>query len=270
MQLKNKRRIWFWVRILLIIYAALGIALYYLQDKILFHPRPLPQNHTWNFSYPFKEVNIPYSADSRMNIIQFTSDSVPKGVVLYFHGNKHNIGRYDGVVPTFTKNGWEIWMLDYPGFGKSTGEFTEKKMYDWALVFYKLARARFQPAAIIVYGRSMGTGIATQLASVRDCRYLVLEAPYYSFPSIFNTYLPLYPYERIIKYDFPTYQFIQKVTAPITIFHGTADEIIPYRNGKKLIPLLKITDEFLTLNGGSHNDLDSFSTYTNKLDSILR
>ncbi len=270
MPLKNKRRFWFWIKIILIIYAALGIALYYLQDKILFHPLPLAQNESWNFPYPFIEVNIPYSADSRMNVIQFTTDSVPKGVVLYFHGNKHNIGHYAQIAPTFTKNGWEIWMMDYPGFGKSTGLLTEQKMYDWALVFYKLARTRFQPRDIIVYGRSMGTGIATQLASLRDCRYLVLEAPYYSFPSIFNTYFPVYPYERIIKYDFPTYKFIQGVTAPVIIFHGTADEIIPYRNGKKLIPLLKKNDEFLTVNGASHNDLDSFSIYKNKLDSILR
>src|SRR5688500_7973254 len=146
MTTKKKTSIWLWVKIILIIYAVVGIALYYLQDKILFHPRPLAPNHEWDFPYPFKEVNIPYATDSRMNIIQFTADSITKGVVLYFHGNRHNIGRYAGVIPSFTKNGWEIWMLDYPGFGKSSGEFTEKKMYDWALVFYKLARARFEPA----------------------------------------------------------------------------------------------------------------------------
>jgi alpha-beta hydrolase superfamily lysophospholipase len=266
----KKNRLWFWVKIILIIYGALGIALYYLQDKILFHPRPLPQDHQWNFPYAFKEINIPYTAASRMNVIQFTADSVPKGVVIYFHGNKYNISRYAPVVPTFTKNGWEIWMLDYPGFGKSTGQLTEQTMYDWALVFYKLARAKYEPTDIIIYGRSMGTGIATQLASVRDCRYLVLEAPYYSFPSIFNTYFPLYPYNKIIKYDFPTWKFIKDVTAPVVIFHGTADEIIPYRNGKKLIPLLKKTDEFIAIPGAFHNDLDSFSTYKLKLDSILR
>lgn len=266
----KRRRFWFWLKIILIIYGIVGIALYYLQDKILFHPRPLAANYQWNFTYPYKEVNIPYTTTSRMNVIQFTADSVPKGVVLYFHGNKHHIGRYAKAVPSFTKKGWEIWMIDYPGYGKSTGNFTEKNLYDWALVVYKLARTRFQPNEIIIYGRSMGTGIAAQLASVRDCRYLILEAPYYSFPSIFNTYLPIYPYERIIKYDFPTYKYLPQVTAPVVVFHGTADEIIPYRNGKKLIPLLKKNDEFVTLTGASHNDLDSFSTYTYKLDSILK
>ncbi|MGZ5135683.1 MAG: alpha/beta hydrolase, partial [Flavitalea sp.] len=141
----KKNRIWFWVKIILIIYAGLGIALYYLQDKILFHPLALAKDHSWNFPYPFKEVNIPYSAESRMNLIQFTADSLPKGVVLYFHGNKHNINRYAPVVPTFTKNGWEIWMLDYPGFGKSTGNLIEQTMYDWGLVFYKLARTKYKP-----------------------------------------------------------------------------------------------------------------------------
>ena len=266
----KKKRIWFWLKIIIIIYAGLGIALYYLQDKILFHPLAVAQDHQWNFPYTYKEINIAYAAESRMNVIQFTTDTTAKGVVLYFHGNKNNISRYAPVVPSFTKNGWEIWMLDYPGFGKSTGTLTEQNMYDWALVFYKLARAKYEPADIIIYGRSMGTGIATQLASVRDCRALVLEAPYYSFPSIFNTYFPVYPYKRIIKYDFPTWKYIKEVTAPVLLFHGTADEIIPYRNGKKLMPMLKKTDEFVTIPGAFHNDLDSFSIYNQKLDSILQ
>ena len=70
-------------------------------------------------------------------------------------------------------------MIDYPGFGKSTGVFSEQLLYDWALTLYKLARAYYSPDSIIIYGKSMGTGIAAQLASIRDCRHLILETPYY-------------------------------------------------------------------------------------------
>jgi pimeloyl-ACP methyl ester carboxylesterase len=245
--------------------------MYYLQDYIILHPTPVPQTHKYKFTTPYQELTIPYNANSVMNIIQFkTNDSVVKGVVLYFHGNRDNISRYAHVAPEFTKNGFEIWMIDYPGFGKSTGEFSEQRLYDWALVFYKLARARFSTDSIIIYGRSLGSGIASQLASIRDCRNLILETPYYSMPSVFGSYLPVYPLDRIIHYKFPNWQYLQKVDAPVTIIHGEDDAVIPLRNPKKLIPYLKKTDEFVIIKEGSHNDLYKFPKYISKIDSLLR
>lgn len=282
------------VKILLLTYAVIGIAIYYLQDNIFFHPEPLPENHTFKFAGNFRELNIPYNSSSVMNVVQFYPDSVrglevdsiearrnkaadstgrstnsSKGVVLYFHGNKENIERYAPAASLFTRQGYEVWMIDYPGFGKSTGRFTEQNLYDWALTFYKLARARFQPQEIVIYGKSFGTGIATQLASVRDCRYLLLEAPYYSFPSLVDNYLPIYPSERLMHFKIPTWQFMQKVTAPILIFHGTGDWTIPIRNAKRLLPYLKASDQFVTINGGKHNDLTSYPVMKNKLDSLF-
>jgi pimeloyl-ACP methyl ester carboxylesterase len=225
---------------------------------------------SYNFKIPHKEVNIPYSTNSMINIVQFlVPDSSVKGVVLYFHGNKKNISWYSKFSPYFTRNNYEIWMIDYPGFGKSSGVFTEQKLYDWALTFYKLARVRFSPDSIVIYGKSMGTGIAAQLASIRDCRHLILETPYYSMPSIIDNYLPIYPVNKMIHYKFPTWQYIQNVTAPITIFHGTNDWIIPYRNSKRLVPFIKKTDKFITVEKGRHNNLFSLPVVPRILDSIL-
>lgn len=260
-----------WLKIAIIVYCVIGIVLYYLQDYILFHPVQLTQKHDYNFSIPHKEVNIPYSANSTMNIIQFlVLDSSVKGVVLYFHGNKKNISWYSRFSPYFTANGYEVWMIDYPGFGKSTGIFSEQGLYDWALTLYKLARARFTPDSIVIYGKSMGTGIAAHLASVRDCRYLVLETPYYSMPSIIDNYLPIYPVNKMIHYKLPTWQYLQNVTAPVIIFHGSADWVIPYRNAERLKPFLKQGDIFVTVEKGSHNDLYRFPLVTKKLDSLLK
>jgi len=267
----NKKKVFRWLRLLLLIYASLGIFLYYLQDYILLHPKKLPASYVFPFGASFKEVNIPYNSSSRINIIQFkTSDSVVRGVVLYFHGNRDNVERYANTAPLITRHGYEIWMIDYPGFGKSTGKFSEQTMYDWALTFYKLARARFKPDSIIIFGRSLGSGVAAQLASVRDCKRLILETPYYSMPSVFSSYAPIYPFSKIIRYQFPTWQYLQKVDAPVTILHGEDDGVIPLRNAKKLIAYLKAGDEFVEVPGGSHNDLYRFPEYNSKLDSILR
>ncbi len=236
----------------------------------MLQPEPVSIDSNYAFPNPYREVNIPYAADVNMNVIQFTTkDSVPKGVVLYFHGNKQNIGHYANQAPAFTRNGYEVWMIDYPGYGKSSGTLTEQGLYDWALTLYKLARARYTPDSIVLYGRSMGSGIATQLASIRDCKYLLLEAPYYSFPSIMSSYLPIYPYERLIRLKIPTWQYMQKVTAPVTIFHGTNDGVIRISNARRLQPYLKPNDRFIEIEGGSHNDLSAFKPYQQALDSLL-
>jgi uncharacterized protein len=259
-----------WLKILAVIYFLGGVALYFLQDRILFHPVSLKKDHQYNFPGRHNEVNIPLSQSVNLNIIQFLpKDSVVNGVVLYFHGNKKNISRYAEYAHYFTDLSYELWMIDYPGYGKSTGKFTEQILYDWALQMYQFARARFTPDSIIIYGKSMGTGIATQLASIRDCNRLMLETPYYDFPSVMQHYLPIYPVRQLLHYEIPTHAFIQKVAAPVTIFQGTRDRVIPYRNAKRLIPFLKPGDEFVTIKGGRHNDLQSFEIVRQKFDSLL-
>ena len=266
-----KRIIFRWLKVLILVYCLIGIVIYYLQDKLLFHPQPLDANYKYNFGVPFTEVNLPYSKNSTINIVQFHAQGpVVKGVVLYFHGNKQNIERYAPAAPLFTSKGYHVWMIDYPGFGKSTGAFTEQQLYDWALIFYKLARARYSADSIILYGRSMGTGIASQLGSIRNCKALILEGPYYSIPSIFDSWLPVYPTNKMIHYKLPTWQYVQQVGAPVIIFHGTDDRTIPYRNAKKLQPYLKPGDLFVTVEGAHHNDLREFPLYRQKMDSLLK
>ncbi len=265
-----KRKIIFrWAKVIVAVYCVAGIALYYFQDKLLFHPEPVLLNQSYDFHVPYNEVNIPYNATSNLNVVQFKTKDSPHGVVLYFHGNRNNISHYVRFVPEFTRTGYEVWMMDYPGFGKSTGEFSEKMIYDWALLLYKLARNNFPPDSIILFGKSMGSGIAAQLASIRDTKSLILETPYYSIPSIIRQYAPVYPLQQMIHFKIPTYQFLQKVTAPITIFHGTDDGVIRYGSAKALKPFLKPGDEFVTIEGGSHNNLHESKIFQQKLDSIL-
>ena len=265
------KKVWKWFKILAIIYVLGGIALYFLQDYVLFHPVTLKKDHNYDFPEKHKDINIPLTENSNLNIVQFFStDTVTKGVVLYFHGNKKNISWYAKYPPYFTKHGYEVWIIDYPGFGKSTGKLTEQTLYDWSNYLYNFARTRFSADSIIIYGKSMGTGIAAHLASLQPCKKLILETPYYDFPSVIKHHIPIYPIDWMIHYKIPTHDYIQKVTAPITIFHGTADDVIPYRNAEKLKQFLKAGDEFITIKDGEHNDLYKFKETIDKLDLLLK
>src|SRR5262249_4907292 len=119
-------------------------------------------------------------------------------------------------------------------------------------------------------GKSLGTGIAAQLASIRDCKRLILESPYYSVANIAARYAWMYPVNWMVGFKIPTYQYLQKVTAPVSIFHGTSDNVIPFSNAEKLSPFLKQGDELIPIEGGDHNNLNSFPLMKEKLDSLLR
>lgn len=262
-----------WARIfyLFFIYYSLGgVVFYFLQDYILFHPVTLKREHNYNFKQAHKDLSIPINQEEEINLVDFLpGGTVKKGIVLYFHGNKKNISWYADYMPLFTQKGYEVLMIDYPGFGKSKGRLSEKKLYDWALQVYKLAISRYPADSIIIYGKSMGTGIAAELASIRDCKRLILETPYYDFPAVVSHYLPIYPVRWMLHYHIPTHTYLESVTAPVSIFHGNSDWVVSYSNSKKLSREFKPGDELVTIDGGSHNNLFKYDLARKKLDSLL-
>lgn len=268
---RNRTRIIFrWVKVVILLYCSTGIIFYYLQDKLLLHPQALPNNYVYHFNHPFNEINIDINKNETINMIQFLPKSPRRGVLLYFHGNMQNINHYAARADLFTSYGYEVWMPDYPGFGKSRGNLTEAKLYNLAHIIYKLARSKIGQDSIIVYGRSFGTGIAAELGSQYKCKLLVLETPYFSIPDLAATYAPIYPMESMCMLKLPTYLYLRSVSAPVIIFHGTDDGLIPYRSASKLKKELKAGDKFVTILNGTHNDLPNFTLYRNTVDSLLR
>jgi pimeloyl-ACP methyl ester carboxylesterase len=160
-------------------------------------------------------------------------------------------------------------MPDYPGFGKSTGVLTEKKLYVIAYELQKMASLKFGSNNVIIYGKSLGTAIAAYTASVKDCKRLILETPYYSIPSLFGTYAFMYPTSVMSNYTLPTFEFLQDVHSPIAIFHGTSDWVVPFSSGEKLKKYLKPTDVFIAIPNGTHNNLSESLLYQKSLDSLL-
>jgi uncharacterized protein len=258
------------LKILVIVYCSAGIALYYLQEKLMFHPKPLAPDYRFKFNIPFKEVNIALNKNDNLNVVQFfTGDPIPRGVVLYFHGNRENVNRYAKYAVNFTSRGYQVWIADYPGYGKTTGRLTEENLYFQAKELYKLASSKFDKEHIIVYGKSLGSGIASYLASKKGCRWLILETPYPSIPDLLWTYAPFYPVNAMSRFKLPTAEYLKEVTIPVTIFHGNEDRTIPYSCATKLRQYLKPGDEFITINKGSHNNLNDFRLFQEKLDSIF-
>lgn len=259
--------VWQVIKFTGLFYVIGGILLYFFQHFLLFQPVKLPSSHTFSFHCRFKEENIT-AGNRNINLVKFFSDTPRKGIVLYFHGNRQNIERYAPYAPYFTRNGYDVWMMDYPGYGKSTGKLSEENLYADALLLYNMAVQETVGSSIVLYGKSLGTGIAAQLASIKEARRLILETPYFSMSSLFSHYAPFYP--NLNKYKLPTYAYLSKANMPVTILHGTADKVIPYTQAVKLNRLLPKEVTLVTFKWGTHNNLPSFPLYHHVIDSLLK
>ena len=234
----------------------------------MFHPKAVSKDHLYSFDRPFEEVNIDFGKEN-LSIIKFKTSKERKGIVLFYHGNMSNVEHYKKYCEFFLRNSYELWMVDYPGFGKTTGKRSEKIMYEQALIMYELASKEINSDSIVIYGKSIGTGIASYVAANKNCRQLILETPYYSLRSLAKHYLPIYPVGRLVKYSFPVNNYLETVKASITIFHGTEDEVVPYKQSKQLIEE-KPDISLITIKNGRHNNLSDFPLFQSTLDSLLQ
>lgn len=265
----KKKRIIRIVQWVLIIYAIIGIGLYEFQEKIIFHPEKLATDFKFDFNAPHEEVFIPVSHEDTIHMVHFKTTQPLKGQVLYFHGNRKNISFYYNRVPFFLDAGYDVWMPDYPGFGKTRGSLNEEKLNGLAVQVYKYV-INVTRAELIVYGRSLGTGLASYIAAGFPVKHLVLETPYSSIPSLFNQYAFIFPVKRMCKYNLSNYEHLKLVKAPVTIFHGENDGVIPIREAGRLKESLKPGDEFVEIENGSHNDINSFPEYDKVMKEILK
>lgn len=254
-----------------IIYALIGIVYFHAQERILFRPVVVDSDFNYDFPMPFRETIIPHhpGADLHITIFPVSNDIGRKGIVIYLHGNQENVSWYVDRVPYFTARGYEVWMPDYPGYGKSTGPLEESLFYEYARQAYLMAKADCVPDSIWVYGRSMGTGVAAWLASKVSVRGLVLETPYQSIPELVSTWMPIWPTRRLSRFKFPVSEYLQQVAEPVTIFQGTDDRVNPWSQAAGLKTVLKPGDRFVTIDGGRHNDLPTYPLYTRMLDTLF-
>ncbi len=261
-----------WLYILLIVlavYSAISVLLYFLQEQLLFKPEKLPKDFQFLYeNQQTEEYNLTTRDGATINGLHFKTEK-PKGVVLYLKGNSKSIKGWGKFAIDFTRNGYDVIMIDYRGFGKSTGKRSQKKIKNDLQFVYNKIKEKVDEKHIILYGRSLGSGFATKLASVNNPCKLILEAPYYSLTKVTARYAPFMPFSIIMKYPLPTYKWIKYVQCPIHIIHGTNDKLIPFKTSVKLSKIKPKITRLYTVIGGGHKNLNNFESYHKMLDEIL-
>lgn len=239
-----------------------------MQDYFIFRPKKLKLDFSYPYETSFQEVFIETPKNGKINALWFQKEK-SKGVVLYFHGNAGSLERWGHLYHYFHRLGYDYFVYDYRGYGKSTGKRTEALMYQDALAMLEYLKNYYTIEQIIVFGRSLGSAFASRVAASNPVKALILETPFYSMYNLFYTYYPFLPRFFFFKYPFHNTRYLEKVQCPIYIFQGTNDWVVPYKCAVRLKKSLKLQDEFITIPGGSHNNLLFYDLYNRKMEEIL-
>ena len=257
---------------------AVGSYYYHKQDELIFRNKPLARDYQFKWETPFEELFIPVGKrGGKINALHFFHPE-PKGVVLFCHGQGRNLAYWGKDADLFLSRGYEVFVIDYRGYGKSSPHikgFKEKYVLKDAEAAYEYLKTIYPEEKIVVYGQSLGSAVATWVASKHSPKMLILEAPYYNMheaAAFQKPHLPKWLIGMILKFPLRTNIWIRNVNSPIYIFHGTDDIILPYAHSQKLYNELKDNKEIemITLNKWGHDRIDQNDIFLAKLTDILK
>ena len=249
------------------LYIGLTLLLYFKQKDFIFYPTKLNQKYNFSQFKNFEELYFTVN-EATIHALHFKTAN-PKGIVLYFHGNAGALDKWGYEAVEFTNRNYEVIMPDYRSYGKSTGNLSEQNMNEDAMLVYQKAIENFDPSDIVIYGRSLGSGVAVDLATKIDAKLLILETPFTSIDDVAKRGFFFLPVSTLLRFHFNNDQKIDHINCPVHIFHGTKDELISYSQSVKLTKIYGDKSILTSVEGGAHNNLITFEIYQNKLDELL-
>jgi pimeloyl-ACP methyl ester carboxylesterase len=193
----------------------------------------------------------------------------PRGVVFFLHGNVGNVSTWTTGVDFYRRVNYDLFIVDYRGYGKSTGRIeSEAQLYADTRTAYDAMAPLYRDKPIVIYGRSLGTALAAALARDVHPQLLVLVSP---FTSLSATAAQAYPWAPgwILKYPLRTDTIIGDVKSPILLIHGSDDKLIPLAHSERLKALARSPVELLVVPGAGHNDIHKFPVYLDGLAARL-
>jgi alpha-beta hydrolase superfamily lysophospholipase len=242
--------------------------LYFNQEELIFFPTKLPTNYTFRFNSNFEERYITSPDGGNLHGVLFKTEA-PAGLIFYLHGNTGALDVWGELANAYTSLNYDIFMLDYRGYGKSEGSISsEKQFHEDVQLAYETLKKDYPEEKIIILGYSIGTATAARLASVNHPKMLILQAPYYSLVDLAQKLYPMVP-ASIIKYKFKTHEYVDKIKAPVVLIHGDQDETVYYGSSLKLKQHLKPSDKLVTLKGQLHNGFTENPEYMDALRQVI-
>lgn len=237
-------------------YLGVVVLLLFLENALVYRPTSARQDWEPSPTPEVRDIHLKSQDGSDIHAWWWPAPG-SRGAILYCHGNAGNLShRGPGLVNLHNLLGESILIFDYPGYGKSGGRPSEQGCYwaaeagyDWLVHTQKI-----EPTNIILYGGSLGGGVAVDLASKRDHRALVLFSTFTSAPDVAANLYPWLPVRWLMRNRFDSLGKIGKCRKPVFMVHGTNDSLIPFKLGRRLFEAASEPKMFLAIEGGDHND----------------
>jgi fermentation-respiration switch protein FrsA (DUF1100 family) len=196
------------------------------------------------------------SGDGEKLVTWYVAPKGAKPVIIYFHGNAGALNLRAGRFKWLIEDGTGLLALAYRGYGGSTGKPSETGLISDGIAAYDFVLARFPARNIVLWGESLGTGVAVAVAAEREIGAVILDAPFTSLADVGAAAYPFAPVRWLIKDPFHSDERIARLTAPLLVLHGERDRIVPIALGEKLFSLAREPKRFVRFPLGGHVDLD--------------
>ncbi|MGZ8230163.1 MAG: alpha/beta hydrolase [Burkholderiales bacterium] len=237
-------------------YAGLVALVYLVQDKLVYYPNmgraivATPEA----YGLPFETLSIETGDGERLHAWWIPTERA-RGAVLLFHGNAGNISQRIDYAAMFSRLKFSTLLVDYRGYGQSTGSPSEEGTYRDAVASWRwLTETKgIGPSDIVVFGESLGGAVAAWLAAKHAPRALVLASTFTSVPDLGAEVYTFLPVRLLSRYKYETLSTLPRVEAPVLIAHSRGDEIVPFSHAEKLFAAARGPKQLLELHGG-HND----------------
>jgi fermentation-respiration switch protein FrsA (DUF1100 family) len=248
-----------WIALVIALVYLGGVALLYFNQRAMLFPIP-PVGRTAPDAAGLSEAeeHVLTTADGEKVIVWHVPATPDRPVVLFFHGNGDflagRVSRFKGI----TADGTGLVALSFRGYAGSTGSPSEQGLLQDAAAAYAFTTARYAADRIVVWGFSLGTGVAVAVASEHPIGKLILEAPYTSTVDVASSMLRVVPVSLLMRDPFHSDRRIARVKVPLLVMHGENDPAIPIRFGERLFDMANEPKQFVRFRGGGHENLDDF------------
>ena len=257
--------------------ALAAAALWWGQERLIFQPVPLPADHRFNLPTDVHEVGIDVPG-ARLHALHLRLPQ-PDGLVFYLHGNAGNLASWFVNLDFWRGLNVDLFMVDYRGFGKSSGRITSQaQLLADVQAAWQAVAPGYAGRPVVLAGRSLGTGLAAQLAAAlpADQRpaQLLLVSPYRSLQALADAHYPLVP-DVLLRYPLRTDQALQALAAApgprpaVVLLHGAQDALIPADHSTALAALVPGAQVGI-MAGAGHADLQDFPVYLDAVRQAVR
>lgn len=257
----------------LIAYLGLVLLVYLAQSRLIYFPEPGREivSTPDQIGLAYESVKIATANDETLHAWYVPAPDA-KATILFFHGNAGNISHRIDYLPMFHRLGYNTLIIDYQGYGQSSGSPSELNTYQDARAAWQFLteEKNIAPAQIILYGESLGGAIATWLAANENPGLLILASTFTSVPDMAEKIYPFLPVRLIARINYNTLELLQSITAPVLVAHSPQDEVVPFEHGQRLYQAAAEPKQFLTLQGGHNNGFIFMrETWVNALGAFI-